>query len=435
VHSGHIELANGGGVGTQLILALIIILTSAYFVAAETALVALRGSRIRQLESAGSPRDKWLLKLARKPSEWLGAVQLGITLVNFIGGAAVIAVVSPIIAPFFDAFVPGYGLATSYVLVTIAFTYLILIFGELVPKMLSIVHPETVSKLCAPSLVFFIWITYPFVWLISVSTLFFAKPFTRGRVSQDDVTAQEIEHMILVHKEIPHFEKKLTSRILKFGETLVHEIMTPRPDIHALPNTATIDDLRHLCRESGHSRIPVYEGDIDHLVGMVVLKDALLDPDAADDSTITRWLRTDVPVVPETLPILKLYRELETAQRHIAFVIDEYGGTAGIVTMEDVVEEVFGEIRDEHDYETVMWEVGADGAITCDGTAAVRHINTELALNLPEGEGYETIAGLVMEKLGFIPNGGEIVELDGMIIEVVTVKGNRIVRVIIRKTY
>lgn len=434
MHGGGVPAAANGSVFEQILLAILIILVSAFFVGAETALVALRGSRIKQLESKNDIHDKWLLRLVQKPSEWLGAVQLGITLANFIGGAAVIAVIAPVIAPFFDKIAPGYGAAISFFLVTISFTYFILIFGELVPKYIAFLSPEAMARWFAPILVIFIWLTYPFVWFVSVSTIFFAKPFTKGKVHHGDVTQQEIEHMILTHEQIPHFEKKLATRIFMFGDTLTHEIMTPRPDVFALASTATLADLRNVARESGHSRIPIYKDEIDNLMGVVVLKDAFLTQDVADDTPITNWIRLDVPFVPETLPILKLYNELARTHMQMAFVIDEHGGTAGVVTTEDVVEEVFGEIQDEHDSESVMWNVDASGAIKCDGMAAVRHLNHELGLNLPEGDGYETIAGLVMDILGFVPKGGESLDVNGNNIEVVDVKGNRIVRLKLRKT-
>ncbi len=429
MHGGIGEVAASGGVGSQLFLALVIILLSAYFVGAETALVALRGSRVKQLEAQGHPRDRWLLRLARNPSEWLGAVQLGITVINFIGGAAVIAVIAPIIAPFFESIVKGYGLAIAYFLTTAALTYLILIFGELVPKMLAIVYPERISRYCAPLLVFFIWVTYPFIWLISVSTLFFSRPFTKGKVHQSEVTEQEIEHMIMLHNEIPTFEKQLASRIFMFGDTLAHEIMTPRTDMAALPLNATLGDLKRVAKDTGHSRFPVYDGDFDHIKGIVMLKDAFFDGASGEDAPITNWLREDVSFVPETLPILKLYREMNLSQKQIAVVIDEHGGTAGIVTVEDIVEEVFGEIEDEHDGLSPMWEVEPNGNVLCDGMTAVRHLNLELELGLPEGDHYETVAGLIMDRLGFIPKGGETIELETAHVEVVHMKGNRIVRV------
>lgn len=433
MHGSGIPTAANGSVIEQIIIAIVVILVSAFFVGAETALVALRSSRIKQIESTKAPRDKWLLRLVKNPSEWLGAVQLGITLVNFIGGAAVIAVIAPIIAPFFDAIVPGYGTVLSYLVVTTAFMYLILIFGELVPKYLAFINPESMARWFAPILVVFIWITYPFVWFVSVSTVFFARPFTKGKLHQEDVTAQEIEYMILTHEQIPHFEKKLATRIFMFSDTVAHEIMTPRTDVYALPCTVTISQLREVALDSGHSRIPIYKDAIDNLIGVVVLKDVFLDREISEDSPITNWIRRDVPFVPETLPILKLYTELARTHMHMAFVIDEHGGTAGVVTIEDVVEEVFGEIQDEHDTEGVMWIVDGQGVITCNGMAAVRHLNHELDLNLPEGDGYETVAGLVMDQLGIVPKGGESLEVNGIGIEVVDVKGNRIVHIKLRR--
>jgi putative hemolysin len=429
VHGGIGSAPPEGGVGLQILLALVLVLGSAYFVAAETALVALRGSRLKQLEEMGNPRDRFLLRLTRKPSEWLGAVQLGITIVNFVGGAAVIAVIAPIIAPAIEKIAPGYGMAISYVLVTVALTYVFLVFGELVPKMLAIVFPERISRLSAPLLVFFIWITYPFVWLISVSTLLFSRPFTKGKVTQSEVTEQEIEHMIRGHEAIPHFEKELARRIFKFGDTLAHEIMTPRPDVIAVGADATRAELCSAARASGKSRLPVYKGSIDQIIGIVVLKDALLDPEATDDSPVTRWLRPDIPFVPETLPILSLYKELEHGRNHFAVVIDEHGGTAGIVTLEDVVEEVFGDIQDEHDPAGLLWTENADGSVIAQGIAAVRHLNHELGCGLPEGEGYETVAGLVMDGLGRLPSPGDVLRLDNADIEVTVMKGMRISKV------
>lgn len=423
------EASQTTGVGAQIVLAVFIILASTYFVSAETALVALRGSRLNQLEAQRNPRDRWLLRLTRNPSEWLGAVQIAITVINFVGGAGVIAVIAPVIAPFFEKLVTGYGLAISYAFVTILMTYFIIIFGELVPKMLAIVYPERISRFCAPFLVFFIWVTYPFIWLISVSTLFFSRPFTKGKVHQSEVTEQEIEHMIMLHNEIPTFEKQLASRIFMFGDTLAHEIMTPRTDMAALPITATLSDLKRVAKDTGHSRFPVYDGDVDNIKGIVMLKDAFFDGACGEDAPITNWIREDVSFVPETLPILKLYREMNLSQKQIAVVIDEHGGTAGVVTVEDIVEEVFGEIEDEHDGLSAMWEVQPDGNIVCDGMTAVRHLNLELELGLPEGEHYETVAGLIMDRLGFIPKGGEKIVLDTAQIDVVHMKGNRIVRV------
>lgn len=423
------EVTQTTGVGAQIVLAVFIILASTYFVSAEVALVALRGSRLRQLEARGHPRDRWLLRLTRNPSEWLGAVQIAITVINFVGGAGVIAVIAPVIAPFFEKLVSGYGLAISYALVTIVMTYFIIIFGELVPKMIAIVYPEMIARFAAPFLVFFMWATYPFIWLISVSTLFFSRPFTKGKVGQSDVTEEEIQHIILQHNEIHSFEKKLATRIFQFGDTLAHEIMTPRTDIAALPVTATLSDLKRVVKESGHSRFPVFEGGIDNIKGIVMLKDAFFDGASGEDAPITNWIREDVSFVPETLPILKLYREMNLSQRQLAVVIDEHGGTAGVVTIEDIVEEVFGEIEDEHDGLSPMWEVQPDGNVVCDGMTAVRHLNLELQLELPEGEQYETIAGLIMDRLGFIPKGGEKIELEAAALEVVRMKGNRIVRV------
>lgn len=416
-------------VGKQLFLAAVLILVTAYFAISETALVALRGSRVKQLEARGDPRDRWLLRLARNPSEWLGVLQLGSTVNYFIGGAAVIAVVAPIIAPFFEIFVSGYGLAASYIIVTICFSYFSIIFGELVPKFVAMIYPERISRMSAPVLVFLIWLSYPFIKLISISTLFFSRPFTKGKVGQSEVTEEEIQHIILQHGDIHSFEKKLASRIFMFGDTLAHEIMTPRTDMAALPLTATLGDLKRVAKDTGHSRFPVYDGDVDHIKGIVMLKDAFFDGAAAEDAPISNWLREDVSFVPETLPILKLYREMNLSQKQIAVVIDEHGGTAGVVTVEDIVEEVFGEIEDEHDGLSPMWEVQPDGSVVCDGMTAVRHLNLELEIGLPEGDHYETVAGLIMDKLGFIPKGGETIELDTARVEVVHMKGNRIVRV------
>lgn len=412
-----------------MLVAFLIILASTYFVAAETALVSLRESRLKLLRELGHPRDRWLLKLTKNPADWLGVVQLGITLVNFIGGAAVIAVIAPLIAPWIEVMLPGYGLSVSYVLVTAALTYVMLIFGELIPKMLAIVYPESIARFSAPLLVFFIWITYPFIWVISVSTMFFSRPFTKGRVVQAEVTEQEIQHIILKHGTISHFEKKLAARIFKFGDTLAHEIMTPRPDVIALPDSATLEDLRRVAEESGYSRFPIYEGGIDSIVGIVVLKDALLDSDAGEDTPITRWLRREIPVVPEVVPILNIYQNLEWGRLHMAVVIDEHGGTAGVVTLEDIVEEVFGDIRDEHDQGGAPWHEEAGGVVVSKGLVSVKELNDELGLGLPEGEGYETVAGLVMERLGRIPGSGESVVTDGATITVLQMKGNRIVRV------
>ncbi|MDO8949375.1 MAG: hemolysin family protein [Actinomycetota bacterium] len=433
-----LELTYGNLIGMdayigELFLVAVLIVLNGYFAAAEIALVSARRAALKADAEDGSSQARAVLKLTSDPSRFLAATQVGITLVGFGASAtAAVSLARPIatwLKTFGIGWVSNISAGLSVFLVTVVISYLTLVFGELAPKRLGLQRAESVAKSVAGPITVLQRVTAPLIWVLSRSTdaaarILGVKP---GSV-RPGVTEEEIKLLVTEQGTLLDEEKRMIHEIFALGDTVAKEVMVPRVDAVMLEDTATIKEAIELFRTSGYSRLPVYSGDPDSVVGILLLKD-LVGPASAGSvsESVTKYARPAV-FVPETKPILAMLSDMQRARNHLAVVVDEYGGTAGLVTIEDIVEEIIGEVADEFDRERrYITTLGPDEWVI-DGLLSVEEARDLLDLDVPESEEYETVAGWVLMELGHIPVQGEIVAHGDLTVRVELVRRRRISR-------
>jgi putative hemolysin len=367
------------------------------------------------------------------PSRFLAAIQLGITLAGFMASAAAAVSLATVLATWLeDLGVPWSDSATaalSVVLVTIAIAYVTLVFGELVPKRLGLFRAEAVASSVSRPVSWFATITHPLTWGLSKSTDAVARLLgVRPGSRRADVTEEEIKLLVAEQAGLLDEEKRMIEEVFDLGDTVVREIMVPRVDMVMLEDTADVREALATFGRSGFSRLPVYNEEPDSIAGIMLLKDLL--PIAVEGSgaePITDYIR-EATFVPESKSALSLLSEMQAARQHMVIVVGEYGGTEGLVTIEDIVEEVIGEITDEFDREERhVTELGEDDWAV-DGRISIEDARETLGIPFPDSEDYETLAGWVLTELGHIPAPGESVDFDGVTVRVQAVRRRRISR-------
>jgi putative hemolysin len=417
----------------QLLLVVVLVALNGYFAAAEIALVSARRAALKTKGDAGDPRARAVLRLTEDPSRFLAATQVGITLVGF--GAASTAAVT--LAEPIAEWLRGLGVSwvtnlasgLSVFLVTLIVSYLTLVFGELAPKRLGLQRAESVAMAVAGPVAVLQRLTAPLIWVLSHSTdaaarLLGVKPGT-GRPG---VTEEEIKLLVTEQGTLLDEEKRMIHEIFELGDTVAKEVMVPRVDAVMLEDTTTVVQAIEVFRRTGFSRVPVYHEDPDSVIGVLLLKD-LVGPVSAGRlaEPASSFVRPAV-FVPETKPILPMLSDMQAAHNHMAVVVDEYGGTAGIVTIEDIVEEIIGEIADEFDRERRYITTLGENEWVVDGQLSVEQAREILDLDVPESEEYETVAGWVLMELGHIPVPGETVRRGDLAVRVEAVRRRRISR-------
>jgi CBS domain containing-hemolysin-like protein len=422
-----------------IVVAVVLLLANGFFVGAEFALIAARRTRLEQL-AAVSDRATMALKSIRELSFMLAGAQLGITMCSLGLGFVAEPAVAHAIEGVLDvtALPPAVAHATSFVIALVIVTFLHMVIGEMAPKNIAIAQPETTALWISVPFRFFVNVLRPVVRLLNAlanagTRLFGVTP--RDEVS-DAHTAEEIGAMIEESAKqglIAETKLRLLSGAIGFAQRDAGAAMVPRTDVVAAPVTATPAQLQETILESGHSRIPVYAGDIDHVVGFFHAKDLLRVPARDMDAPVARSLIRPMLVVPESRNVRPLLLEMRQQRRHFALVVDEHGGTAGIVTLEDVVEELVGEIRDEFDVRELGIEQLADERYLVPGTLRIDEAAGHLGVDLPEGD-YETVAGFLMDRLGRIPKRRDAVEHDGWRLRVRSMQRRRVVQVVIERT-
>lgn len=423
----------------EMFLIVVLLALNGYFAAAEIALVSARRAALKAEVEEGSARARSVLRLTEDPSRFLAATQVGITLVGFGASAtAAVTLAEPVAVALRRLGVPlvtDIAGGLSVFLVTLVVAYLTLVFGELAPKRLGLQRAEGVAKAVAGPISGLATLMGPVIWVLTKSTngaarLLGVKP---GAV-RPGVTEEEIKLLVTEQGTLLDEEKRMIHEIFKLGDTVAKEVMVPRVDMAMLEDTATISEAIVLFRRSGFSRLPVYHEDADSIVGILLLKD-LVGPAAegALGEPVTRFTRPTV-FVPETKPILAILSDMQAARNHIAVVVDEYGGTEGIVTIEDIVEEVIGEIADEFDKENRYITVLGPGEWVIDAQLSAEEARERLGFDIPESEEYETLAGWVLMELGHIPVPGEVIERGDLHVTVEAVRRRRIARLRVSKT-
>lgn len=434
---------SAGVVLLQLASALALVALNGYFVAVEFAVVAVRRTRIDQLVAEGSVVARRALKLVDNPDRVIAASQLGITIASlalgWIGEATVAALVEPpleaVLGRWSEAAAHSIGTAVAFALVT--FTHIVL--GEQVPKTIAIRHAERITLLVSRPMNWFIRFFRPLIALLDGATAAVLR-LLRMKPLAGHHTVYTLDELKLIVREsqqqgaIEAHQEEMLQKVFRFGDRQVHEVMIPRPDVVGVERGARVQDLLGLFSEASHARFPVYEDDLDNIVGIVAIKDVLraLAQDPAEMDASVGTLVRPALCVPETVAITDLFTNMRASHNQMAVVIDEYGGTAGIVTLEELVEEIVGRLSDELVSEEELVIRLDERTVEVDAQLRVDEVNDRLDLDLPEGEDYETVAGLLLFHLQRIPTEGEVLIHKNLELKVVGMKGPKIEKVQIR---
>jgi CBS domain containing-hemolysin-like protein len=413
-------------------VALVLVLANGFFVAAEFSLVGARTTRVEELAAKGNAGAKLALNAIHHLDHYISGTQLGITLASlglgWVGESTIATILIQLFAPLPS---PWDAVATHTVAGTIAFamiTFLHIVLGELAPKSLALLFPERVSIWTAGPLMVFSRIFSPFIIVLNGSANLLLKAVGLRQPHEAERVHRPEEIEMLLRKTQEHGlmaeePADMIRGVFDLSETTAAEVMTPRTEVVGVPSTATIEQIENTFLDSGHSRLPVYEQTIDHIIGVVLARDYWRSRRDRRGAPLRQIMRP-VPFVPESKDLEHLLREMQKEGTHIVVVLDEYGGTAGVVTVEDVVEQIVGEIADEHEelYSEIREE---EGRVIVSGRALVSDINERFGLQLPEDE-YTTAAGLMMGLLGRIAEDGDRIEFPGGSMEVLSMSGRRI---------
>jgi CBS domain containing-hemolysin-like protein len=409
-----------------LLAVVALIAMNGYFAAAEFSFVAARRTRLEELAGKGDRKAARVLAIQRRLSLLVSGTQLGITVTSLVLGIIAepvfVALLSPVLRPLGPALTEGAGIAVGFVTATAAQ----MVLGELVPKNLAIARPEALARVLARSISAYTRIGGPVIrlFLSSSNRLLRAVGIEPAEELPAGVSADELEVIIASsrsHGALPHAQAALLDRALELWTLRAADAMVPHPQVVAIPATATCEDLRVLAVETGHSRFPVTAENLDDVLGVVQAKDILGVPIDQRPTTSVRALVRPVPAVPESVPLRRLLSSLREAHTQLALVVDEYGGTAGIVTLEDIVEELVGEIQDEYD----SAEPGvrrANGGFWVPGSWRLDETERDTGITLPSGD-YETVAGFLHAQLGRVPKVGDTVQADGVWLRVEAMDG------------
>lgn len=396
---------------SRIIVLAILILINAFFAATEIAFISLNDAKIEKQAKEGNKKAKQIKKMLREPSKFLATIQIGITLAGFLSSAFAADAFADDLAPMLQNLIP-LGLVAwrniSIILITIILSYFSLIFGELVPKRLAMRNSEKIAFGTIGIIRTISIITAPFVKLLTASTNGVSKLFGISGTDEETVTEEEIRMMVDVGEEkgsIKEEERELINNVFEFNDKVVSEIMIHRKDIYAIDINSDIDNILKDLDEYKYSRIPVYEENIDNIVGMLFIKDLLANVNKKEKVKIAKIIREPY-FVSENKPIDELFRDLQKNKHQLAIVLDEYGGTAGLVTMEDIIEELVGNIFDEYDEEEKEFEKIDDNTFLISGSVSIHDLRKILGVEIPEGE-YDTLSGYLIELLGRIPSDDE----------------------------
>ncbi|HHU48382.1 MAG: hemolysin family protein [Caldicoprobacterales bacterium] len=423
----------------NILIIIILIILNAYFAGSEMALVSINDTKLRMMAESGDKKAESVKQLLSEPSKFLSTIQIGITLAGFLSSAFA----SEAFADRLVAWILARGVGISaavlkpvaVILITFILSYFTLVFGELVPKRLAMQQAEKLSLKVVGPLRLLSAITSPIVKLLTVSTNFFVR-LAGGNPYADDeeVTEEEIRMLIDVGEEkgaIDEIEKQFINNVFDFDDKSAADIMTHRTRVAAIPADSSLDDIVELLNAEKYTRIPVYEDSIDNIIGILHVKDLLmyLTNNGMQDFDIKKLIRMPY-FVPESKKLNDLFRELQIKKIHMVVVVDEYGGTAGIITVEDLLEEIVGNIFDEYDEEEYKYEKVDESTYLFDGSISLEQVSELINVMLPVDD-YDTLSGYVIGQLGQIPNEGEkpIVEMDNLVFKVEEIEDKTISRI------
>ena len=429
------------GITFKIVLLFVLILVNAFFAMSEIAIISLNDNKIEKMANEGDKRAKKIVKLTANSSSFLSTIQIGVTLAGFLTSASASQSFAHMLARGLSGtgidkvFSPDFIHSLSVVIITVVMSYFSLVLGELVPKRIAMNCPEKVSFKVVGVLQAVAVITKPFVKVLSVSTNAIVRLFGIDPNANDEpVTEEEIRMMVDVGGErgvIEDVQKEMINNIFEFDDIDVGDIMTHRTEMTAVEADTPMNDLISMAVEDGYSRIPVYDEDPDNIIGIIYIKDLLkyIGKSLPSGQTLRDFMR-EAYYVPETKRCGELFKEMTGKKIQIAVVVDEYGGTAGIVTMEDLLESIVGNIQDEYDNEEEEISKINETTFTIDGSTNIDEVDELVGTTLPEGD-YDTVAGFVISLLGYLPKPGETPEImyENLKFTVIEVEERRIVKV------
>jgi magnesium and cobalt exporter, CNNM family len=437
----------------RIILVVLLVAANAFFVAAEFAMVSVRDTRIQQLIEQRRIGARIVQRIQQRLDEFLPAVQFGVTLASlglgWAGEGTLAAIIQPWLGNVPHASLYAHGLAATLAFVII--TYLLVILGELVPKSLALERAERVALAVAGPMDFFMTISHPFLVLMNKSANLVLRGFgSRLRREGSGHSPEELKLIVTASRRVgllPESEEEMIHHALELDNLTVREIMVPRHNIFSLSADMPLEEAMAKVVEEQHSRVPVYDPEKgrENIIGLLYSKDVsrMMHMRLASGVMFSgkpsglkvRQLMREILFVPESKTVAGLLKEFQQRKRHLAIVVDEFGSTSGLVTVEDVLEQLVGELEDEFDVAQRPVIPLASGAVVLDGTANIRDLEVQYDIVLPRDEGFETLAGFVMAQLGRIPKGGETFEYDRRRYTVLHMEGHRIARVKIESVH
>ena len=422
------------GVLQSIAIVLGLIALGGIFAAAEIALISLRESQVKQISVKGK-RGARVFKLSKNPNRFLAAVQVGITLCGFLSAALGAEQLGKYVIPELE----GVGISSQYseiisiVAITLVIAYISLVFGELVPKRLALYKSESIALATASTLDFVATIFRPIIWLLSHSTDLILKIFgINSKMQQNQISEVELMELVSGHADLTKEEREIVEEVFNASDRLIHEIMVPRTEVDFLDASLSISQARKMAVELAHSRYPVVRGSSDEVIGFLHVRD-LLNPKLDDAQITIMELIRNILFLPGTKGVLPALTEMQTKRQHIAIVLDEYGGTDGIVTLENLVECLIGEIHDEYDpHEADKTFEKRTGDIELDGLISLEELQEVSGISLPEGP-YETLSGFAMHYLGRIAQANDVIKINGARFTIISMNGKRVGQVLLAR--
>ena len=422
------------GVLKSIAIVLALIAVGGIFVAAEIALISLRDSQVKQLANKGK-RGARVAHLAKNPNRFLAAAQVGITLCGFLSAALGADQLGVYVIPRLEEI--GISNSASEIIsivgITLVIAYISLVFGELVPKRLALYKTESIALASAATIDRIAIIFRPIIWLLSNSTDLVVRLFgITAKSTKNQISEAELMDLVSGHADLTKEERDIVEEVFNSSDRLIHEVMVPRTEVDFLDASLSISQARKVAVDLAHSRYPVVRGSSDEVIGFLHVRD-LLNPKLDDTQITIMEIVRNVIFLPGTKGVLPALTEMRSKRQHIAIVLDEYGGTDGIITLENLVECLIGDIHDEYDsHESASQVQPRTGDIEIDGLISLEDLHELAGISLPEGP-YETISGFVMHYLGRIAQVNDVVRINGARFTIISMSGKRVGKLLLAR--